>query len=407
MRMHRLTALIALILAAGSYGDALADVIQVPADQPTIQAGIDAASAGDQVVVACGVYFEWDIAMKSGVTLTSESGTPDCVTIDAGGQGRGLSLGACNISTWVAGITFEGGAVSGAGMAGAGGGVLVDGGSPILFDCVFRDCVGTSGGAVAVWNASSASFDGCVLENSQADESGGAIYVSGSTPLFVQCEIKGNAATVGGGGAYLYQSSVFFDFCRFESNAASTGDGGAVECFNSCFASFYACTFLWNEAYGAGGALKNDTGCSAMFGECTIAENIADQDGYAIAVGETSDAILDYSILAFNHSPAAPGRDAVLCAVSGSAGLYCSNVYSNGGGDWTGCLADQGDDPGNISADPQFCGAIGSGNLMLQSDSPCADENNGDCFAKMGSQEVGCQETATARTNWSTLKRLY
>ena len=36
---------------------ATAATIHVPDDQPTIQAGIDAASAGDTVLVACGDYY--------------------------------------------------------------------------------------------------------------------------------------------------------------------------------------------------------------------------------------------------------------------------------------------------------------------------------------------------------------
>ena len=50
----------AILFCASSY----AQVINVPADQPTIQAGINAASDGDTVLVADGIYFE-NIKFKS------------------------------------------------------------------------------------------------------------------------------------------------------------------------------------------------------------------------------------------------------------------------------------------------------------------------------------------------------
>lgn len=40
----------------------------VPADAPTIQAGIDSATTGDVVEIACGVYCEYDIQVKPGIT---------------------------------------------------------------------------------------------------------------------------------------------------------------------------------------------------------------------------------------------------------------------------------------------------------------------------------------------------
>ena len=47
----------------------LAATIHVPSQESTIQAGIDAASVGDSVLVSCGTYFEYDIDVKLGVCV--------------------------------------------------------------------------------------------------------------------------------------------------------------------------------------------------------------------------------------------------------------------------------------------------------------------------------------------------
>jgi hypothetical protein len=54
--------------------EAHATNIRIPGDQPTIQAGLDAAVAGDTVLVGCGTYYEHDLTVMLGITLRSETG---------------------------------------------------------------------------------------------------------------------------------------------------------------------------------------------------------------------------------------------------------------------------------------------------------------------------------------------
>ncbi len=100
-RLKGLGLVFGVILALGD--SAFAGTICVPTDYPTIQAAIDAAQAGDQVLVASGTYYE-HVTMKSQVdllggyestgwtrdidnnpTVIDGSGTGDIVTMNTGG----------------------------------------------------------------------------------------------------------------------------------------------------------------------------------------------------------------------------------------------------------------------------------------------------------------------------------
>ena len=62
-----------------------ADIIRVPDDQPTIQAGIDAAVNGDEVVVADGTWFEGNLDYAGRrITVRSEHGPAGCIIDSAG-----------------------------------------------------------------------------------------------------------------------------------------------------------------------------------------------------------------------------------------------------------------------------------------------------------------------------------
>jgi len=60
-----------LALSAFFVGPSLAATINVPDDYPTIQGAIDAASSGDTVLVAAGIYEEC-IELRDGIILQGE-----------------------------------------------------------------------------------------------------------------------------------------------------------------------------------------------------------------------------------------------------------------------------------------------------------------------------------------------
>jgi len=70
---------------------AIAATIHVPADQSTIQAGIDAAFDGDLVLVSPGTYLENIDFLGKGITVQSEQGD-DLTVIDGNQNGSVVSF---------------------------------------------------------------------------------------------------------------------------------------------------------------------------------------------------------------------------------------------------------------------------------------------------------------------------
>ena len=65
MQTRTLTHLVFTLVAAISCGSAVAETISVPHDHQTIQKAIDAAKAGDIVLVSAGTYRE-RVQLKDG-----------------------------------------------------------------------------------------------------------------------------------------------------------------------------------------------------------------------------------------------------------------------------------------------------------------------------------------------------
>ena len=134
--MYKLSSVVAVAAAFSSAAHAV--IINVPGDQPTIQAGIGAAEDGDEIVVAPGTYFETINFLGKGITLRSSGGSGVTI-IDAQGAG---SVVTCDSGegpeTVLDGFTATGGTGTLVALGFiAGGGMLNTNSSPEVANCTF------------------------------------------------------------------------------------------------------------------------------------------------------------------------------------------------------------------------------------------------------------------------------
>jgi len=142
-------AIVAILGLALTAVPSRAATVRVPADQPTIQAGVDAASESDTVLVAPGTYTgpgNYDILLDGkGLVVRSESG-PAATVIDCEGNGRGFTLeGPMMFDPVIEGFTVKNG-----NGGERGGGVYCSGCSATIKGCVFLNGHAVDGGAVFV-----------------------------------------------------------------------------------------------------------------------------------------------------------------------------------------------------------------------------------------------------------------
>ena len=373
-------------------------------DAPTIQAGIDSAQAGDTVLLACGTYYEFNINLKFGVSVCSETRDPSCVTIDAQQQERVLffrySTSVDSISV-IEGLTITGGLPGGAHPN-----------SPI-------------GGGIFLSRGASFTIRKCNIQGNTVhgpDSIGGGLYCSRSSPRLIDCSFIGNSAVDIGGGAYFQDSGypVLID-CVFSDNSAE--HGGGVHAHAGVSPHFVGCTFYGNMA-DKGGAMHIQADALTVEG-CLFYDNSA-IDGAGIYSYHTPSIITNSTVVANSgagmslfYDPMAISNT-IVCFNTGIGGegvryfcttpvFSCCDIYGNSSGDWTGDIEDQLGINGNISEDPLFCGEADypGDPYRLDIASPCAVRNS-PCGALIGARPAGCSEgVSVERTTWGRIKATY
>jgi len=327
-------------------------------DYPTIQTAVDAVSPGTTILLENGCYCgmgnrDVDLRGKH-VVIRSVSLDPDSCIIDCEGTETEPHRGFVMVSgederTIIAALTVRGGHAPGS--PSRGGAILCQGASPRIRDCVF--------------------------EANRAQE-GGAVCCLGGAPLLENCILRDNEAQVAGGALCCRTLAVVaMRNCTLDRNGLESGGGGAVAVD---FASLHAshCTLHANLA----GLLVRGSGVDCTHG---------------------GEAFLDRCIISFSIHGCA-----VYCDAISHAFCQCCDVFGNTGGDWTGGIAGQEGQEGNIRLDPLFCDRL-QGDLRLWNSSPCNQETCG----LIGAWPVGCydpqgtaqrEENAGAAEDWGAVR---
>lgn len=270
-----------------------------------VATGTYTSTAGAVVSLAAGVHVYGGFlgtesqlgerAWKANVTIIHGEGARRCVvgasntTLDGFTVTQGSLLGHGGgmlndgVSPTVENCLFHQNAVTGSGLAGGRGAGMynANGAAPIVRNCIFTENM-TPGGGAAIYNhLASPSITNCIFHDNNGDTdsvgySGGAVFNSESPASLINCLFYRNTAYTGGAVAN-YKSGAVFTNCTFTRNTATYSDGPAGGgAFNSAVLPSdpkpaYTNCILWGNFQGEGeiadiSTTSTVTYCDVRFG---------------------------------------------------------------------------------------------------------------------------------------------
>ncbi len=255
-------------IAAAMACAATGDTLDVPAEYPTIQAAVDAATNGDTILVAPGVYAEQVVVLELDITIRS-SGGPTVTTLEGTGDGTGLR----------AADVFNGFTLDGFTVRQFNRGLNIPSGHDIVIrNCMVAQCANVGARLSDAINPGNVLVENCAM----SDNGGAGLSFAGDTNRLDLRDSVFERNAEGGvrlGGATGGDPGAVVERCIFRDNSASRGGGLDAD---NCWLVMADCIFEDNFASTDGGALYwQDYSTSIL--RCRFTGNTAGLAGGAIA----------------------------------------------------------------------------------------------------------------------------
>ncbi len=336
---------------------AAATIINVPDDQPTIQAGIDASIDGDTVLVQPDTYVENINFNGHNITLGSlflTTGDPSYIlsTIIDGNAADGV-------------VKFESGETNDARITG----FTIQNGS-------------TAWGSGIFCMISNPTINYNTIIGNSAIDYGGGVFCYDSSPTISHNTISGNSAGSAAGGIACWDSNPTISDNTISGNS-TPGEGGGIWCNLNASPTINYNTISGNSADLGGGIYCTITSNPSISFN-TIYGNSAVARGGGIYIWDSSPVIIN-TIFWANSANTWP--EIYIVGESSPAITYCDVQ-----GGWEG--------DGNIDCDPMFCDPE-NGNFYLDAASCCVGEGEGG--VDIGAFGEGCGANVPTLSEWGMI----
>lgn len=272
-----------------------ARLIHVPEDKLTIQAGIEAASNGDTVLVQPGVYKEninyngKNIVVGSLFVTTQDTAYISQTVIDGNESGSV--------------VTFEHGEDSTAALSGF----------------TITNGLAHNGGGIHCFDYSGPSLKYMIISRNRGEGGGGLACAFGASPRLEYVTLSGNNASSGGGIYCWDQSSPRLEHVTIYKNRAEEG-GGGIHCARKSSPRLKHVTISENSTFEGTGGMLCTYGSSPSLEHVTISGNSVERGGAGGLSFHLSTPSLKHVVITGNSAVSSGG----MLPLPGIGGLSCT-----------------------------------------------------------------------------------